>query len=317
MNNKQITITLKVSPNTIEEMKEFLNDSIREKTPPYAIFQADDCDTVITVYQSGKAVFQGKDADLSSSFWIEREKYLNPNKALETTNSQDKVKEDKKDDNPLKLRINSIGSDEVGTGDFFGPIVVTATYVSKENIDFLLELKVKDSKKMSDKDIIKVVPEIIKKIPYHTYILSNSEYNKVYGTDMNMNKMKAVLHNKVLNEFTKDNKYQYDYAVIDQFEVPRSYYNHIKGAINNVGKITFLTKAEDKCLSVACASLISRYIFLSQMNKLSKEVGFTLPKGAGPLVDDAAKKIVNMYGINKLKSIAKLNFNNYKKLIEK
>ena len=317
MNNKQITITLKVSPNTIEEMKEFLNDSIREKTPPYAIFQADDCDTVITVYQSGKAVFQGKDADLSSSFWIEREKYLNPNKALETTNSQDKVKEDKKDDNPLKLRINSIGSDEVGTGDFFGPIVVTAAYVSKENIDFLLELKVKDSKKMSDKDIIKVVPEIIKKIPYHTYILSNSEYNKVYGTDMNMNKMKAVLHNKVLNEFTKDNKYQYDYAVIDQFEVPRSYYNHIKGAINNVGKITFLTKAEDKCLSVACASLISRYIFLSQMNKLSKEVGFTLPKGAGPLVDDAAKKIVNMYGIDKLKSIAKLNFNNYKKLTEK
>ena len=317
MNNKQITITLKVSPNTIEEMKEFLNDSIREKTPPYAIFQADDCDTVITVYQSGKAVFQGKDADLSSSFWIEREKYLNPNKALETTNSQDKVKEDKKDDNPLKLRINSIGSDEVGTGDFFGPIVVTATYVSKENIDFLLELKVKDSKKMSDKDIIKVVPEIIKKIPYHTYILSNSEYNKVYGTDMNMNKMKAVLHNKVLNEFTKDNKYQYDYAVIDQFEVPKSYYNHIKGAINNVGTITFLTKAEDKCLSVACASLISRYIFLSQMNKLSKEVGFTLPKGAGPLVDDAAKKIVNMYGINKLKSIAKLNFNNYKKLTEK
>ena len=317
MNNNQITITLKVSPNTIEEMKEFLNDSIREKTPPYAIFQADDCDTVITVYQSGKAVFQGKDADLSSSFWIEREKYLNPNKALETTNSQDKVKEDKKDDNPLKLRINSIGSDEVGTGDFFGPIVVTAAYVSKENIDFLLELKVKDSKKMSDKDIIKVVPEIIKKIPYHTYILSNSEYNKVYGTDMNMNKMKAVLHNKVLNEFTKDNKYQYDYAVIDQFEVPRSYYNHIKGAINNVGKITFLTKAEDKCLSVACASLISRYIFLSQMNKLSKEVGFTLPKGAGPLVDDAAKKIVNMYGIDKLKSIAKLNFNNYKKLTEK
>ena len=27
--------------------------------------------------------------------------------------------------------------------------------------------------------------------------------------------------------------------------------------------ITFMTKAEDKCLSVACASLISRYIFLN------------------------------------------------------
>ena len=29
----------------------------------------------------------------------------------------------------------TIGSDEVGTGDYFGPIVVSATYVSKENID--------------------------------------------------------------------------------------------------------------------------------------------------------------------------------------
>ena len=35
----------------------------------------------------------------------------------------------------IPLRINSIGSDEVGTGDYFGPIVVTATYVEKENID--------------------------------------------------------------------------------------------------------------------------------------------------------------------------------------
>ncbi|MGI6329962.1 MAG: hypothetical protein ACOXZR_03915 [Bacilli bacterium] len=27
---------------------------------------------------------------------------------------------------------NSIGTDEVGTGDYFGPIIVTATYVKKE-----------------------------------------------------------------------------------------------------------------------------------------------------------------------------------------
>ena len=169
---------------------------------------------------------------------------------------------------------------------------------------------------MSDKDIIKVVPEIIKKIPYHTYILSNSEYNKVYGTDMNMNKMKAVLHNKVLNEFTKDNKYQYDYAVIDQFEVPRSYYNHIKGAINNVGKITFLTKAEDKCLSVACASLISRYIFLKEFDKLSDSLHIPLPKGAGANVDVIGEEIVDKYGQDKLKEVAKLNFANTERILK-
>ena len=34
-------------------------------------------------------------------------------------------------------------------------------------------------------------------------------YNDNYGKDMNMNKIKAVLHNKVLTEMVKDNDYDY------------------------------------------------------------------------------------------------------------
>ena len=149
MQQQQKTITLKVSDKTKEQMLEFFEDLKREKTPPYAIFQAQDGDTVITLYESGKAVFQGKDADLSSDFWIATEK-INSGSAT-TTDSRDKKKEDKPN-KILPIRINSIGSDEVGTGDYFGPIVVTASYVSKENIDFLLELKVKDSKNLTDED---------------------------------------------------------------------------------------------------------------------------------------------------------------------
>ena len=189
--NKQTTITLKVSEKTKEQMIEFFNDLKKPKTPPYAIFQAKDGDTTVTLYESGKAVFQGTDADLSSDFWIATEK-INSGSAT-TTNSNDKKKEEK----PKKiipLRINSIGSDEVGTGDYFGPIVVTASYVSKENIDFLLDLKVKDSKKLTDEQILKIVPQIIKKIPYKTYILTNENYNKNYQS-YNMNMMKAILRN--------------------------------------------------------------------------------------------------------------------------
>ena len=39
--------------------------------------------------------------------------------------------------NTLEFNMSTIGSDEVGTGDYFGPIVVTATFVSKDNIEFL------------------------------------------------------------------------------------------------------------------------------------------------------------------------------------
>ena len=198
MKQKQTTITLKVSEKTKKQMLEFFDDLKRPKTPPYAVFQAQDGDTVVTLYESGKAVFQGRDADLSSDFWIATEK-INSGKA-ETTNSQNKKKETEY--NPLPLRINSIGSDEVGTGDYFGPIVVTSSYVSKENIDFLLELRVKDSKKLTDIDILKIVPQIIKVIPYKTYILNNKEYNTQYK-NYNMNAMKAILHNKVLYELAQ------------------------------------------------------------------------------------------------------------------
>jgi len=313
MKQKAITKVLKVCDKTKEQMIEFFEYSKREKTPPYAVFQAVDGDTIVTLYESGKVVFQGIDADLASDYWIETEKINSGNNAL----IEKKEKEKKDEKKALPIRINSIGSDEVGTGDYFGPIVVTSAYVSKENIDFLIDLKVKDSKKLTDEQIIKIVPEIIKKIPYHTLVLTNKQYNEYHNNGMNMNKIKAVLHNKVLYELIKDNKYKYDYIVVDQFEYPKAYMSHIKESKNQVKNIFFMTKAEDKCLSVACASMISRYIFLQEMNKLGKEVNMFLPKGASSLVDETAKKIVEKYGFYKLENIAKLNFKNTEKVKNK
>lgn len=310
LKQQQTTITLKVSEKTKNQMEKFFQDLKKEKTPPYAVFQAKDGDTTVTLYESGKAVFQGKDADLSSDFWIATEK-INSGQA-QTTNSNNK-KQKEKPKKVLPIRINSIGSDEVGTGDYFGPIVVTASYVSKENIDFLIDLKVKDSKKLTDTQILEIVPKIIKKIPYKTYIISNEDYNKNYK-NYNMNQMKAILHNKVLYEIRKNN-YPYDYTVVDQFEPPKSYYNHIKSSTQKITDIFFLTKAEDQCLSVATSSLISRYIFLKEMDKLSKKIGITLPKGANPKVDETGKIIVEKFGADTLKKIAKLNFKNTNKIL--
>lgn len=70
-----MTVTLKVSDNTKLEMIEFFENCKREKTPPYAVFQADDADCVVTLYESGKAVFQGISADISARMWIERKTF--------------------------------------------------------------------------------------------------------------------------------------------------------------------------------------------------------------------------------------------------
>ena len=313
MANKVITKVLVVGDKTKEMMIDYFNEFKREKTPQYAIFQADDGDTVVTLYQSGKAVFQGKDADLAADFWIETEK-INSGKAI--VSSSDEKKEKKELVRKIPLNVSSVGSDEVGTGDFFGPIVVTATYVSKENVDFLLELGVKDSKKMSDEQIKKIVPKIIEKIPYNTYILTNKQYNDMYDKDMNMNKMKAILHNKVLSNFANKKIYQYDYIVVDQFESAKSYYFHLRDVPFKVYDITFLTKAEDQCLSVACASLISRYVFLKEMKKIEKSINMVIPKGASDEVNNVAMDIISKYGKTKLYEIAKMNFKNVEKIIK-
>lgn len=309
-----MTITLKVSEETKEKMIEYFEDLKRPTTPNYAVFQAVDGDSVVTLYESGKCVFQGKDADLASQFWVETEK-INSGKAV-TTNSDDKKKKDKLDINSIDSKVyysNTIGSDEVGTGDYFGPIVVCATYVNKENIPFLEELGVKDSKKLTDDKILEIVPQIIKVIPYECIILSNKEYNDNYSVDMNMNKIKAVLHNKVLMKMTS--KYTSDYVVVDQFAKPFVYFNYLKET-NYYKNITFMTKAEDKCLSVACASLISRFVFLKEFDKLSNSINMFLLKGASDKVDELGLKIVEKYGFDKLHDIAKLNFKNTEKIKE-
>lgn len=308
---KTITKVIRVDDETKKLMNNFYQDMKREKTPPYAIFQADTGDTIVTLYQSGKAMFQGVSADIESSMWesIKKDK-SDIDYFIDTPKKEIKREEEIS----IPINISSVGSDEVGTGDYYGPIVVTASYVNKDNIPFLEELGVKDSKKLSDEQILKIVPKIIKKIPYKTIMLSNKEYNDNYGKDMNMNKIKAVLHNKVLTEMTINNTY--DYIVVDQFEPEKSYYNHLSEVTSPLKGITFITKAEDKCLSVAVSSLISRYIFIKEMDKLGDKYGIFLPKGANYYVEDVGIKLVNKYGEKILHDIAKLNFSNTDRILK-
>lgn len=312
---KQQTIVFKISDNLKDKVIEFYKDRALEKHPPYSVFQVKDYDCVITLYESGKLMFQGIGADIEASYWMEEERILNKR----DLQSELKAEQDKKDKKAEELNddrfknISTIGSDEVGTGDYFGPIIVTASFVDIKKKSFLYELGVRDSKKITDEKIIAIAPTLIKEFPHVTYILTPSDYNRLGIT--NMNKVKAILHNKVLYAL-KEKNYNYDKIVVDQFCFPVKYYEHIKATPNKVTNITFTTHAEDKCLSVAVSSIISRYIFIKEMEKLAKEMNINIPKGAGANVDEVGVKIVKQYGINKLNELAKLNFKNTEKIKE-
>ena len=296
-----MNVVIKVNDEVKEKMIEYYKDKMRDKKIPYVVFQAEEEDTVITMYESGKVMFQGKSADVDASMW-----------GIVSEQAKEK-KEDKT--TTLYHNCSSVGSDEVGTGDYFGPIVVTASYVKKEDVSFLEKLGVGDSKKINDEKIKKIAPEIVKKVKYRSLILTNSEYNAKYTKDVNMNKIKSIMHNKVLYQLIHEENPKYDYIIIDEFAREKRYYEYLKG-INNIQKgITFMTKAEDKNLAVACSSIISRYIFLKEFDKLCDEVKLPLVKGASKDVDKIGEELVAKYGEKKLKEVCKLNFKNTERIL--
>ena len=213
------------------------------------------------------------------------------------------------------MYVNSVGSDEVGTGDYFGPIVVTASYVKKDDVSYLKEIGCMDSKQITDEKILQIAPLIAKKIKYKSVVLSNLDYNK-YHSLYNMNKVKAILHNKVLLEMMEE-KPNVDVIIVDEFAKEFVYYSYLKDAKKVQRGITFMTKAENKNMAVACSSIICRYLFLKEYKKLEETLNTKLPKGAGLEVDKVGKDLVSRFGEEILDKVAKKSFKNTERILEK
>ena len=207
-------VVLKVSEQTREKMIKYYEDKKRDKVIPYVVFQAQDLDTVITMYESGKVMFQGVSADVDADMWRE----------IDGQSKIDKVKLKKEEEK--YYYSSSVGSDEVGTGDYFGPIIVTSAYVRKDQIELIESIGIKDSKKLDDNKILKIAPELIKHIKYKSLIMTNQEYNDKYSDSYNINKIKAIMHNKVLFRMINEENPEYDYIIVDEFAREQRYYEY-------------------------------------------------------------------------------------------
>lgn len=282
--------TLKLSVQQEERLYQTWKEN-QTKTPPYAKWQLKCENCVITCYESGKTVFQGNDALTYASAFMN-------------------VEEVKKNTN--KNQLPQAGSDEVGTGDYFGPVVVCASIVDDTSYVRLKELGVKDSKQLTDQDILKIAPEIIQRIPHSLLIVDNEKYNVVHQTN-NLNAIKAKLHNQAYVNLSK--KYGLpEFKIIDQFCVESSYYKYIQKEPVVIRGIHFETKAENKYISVGTSSIIARYAFLKKMEEMDQKWDMHFCLGAGSNADQCAKEFVKRYGFDALDKVAKTHFKNTEKL---
>ncbi len=296
------TITLELNNEQMNIVLDFYEDFLIDNNNPYAIGRAKIDDCVITFFKSGKVVFQGESASYEASIWSE-------------------IKDDdKKIESPSPINSNYIltthgGSDEVGTGDYFGPISVAATYVSNDDIKYLIELGVKDSKKLSDDKILEIAPKIISKIKYTQLCLDNIKYNELVANGFNMNKIKAYMHNQALSLLIKKNNLNNPRLIVDQFAEKDLYYSYLREVKEVVRNIEFMTKAESSSPAVAAASIIARYSFLKHWELIEKHYNITIPKGAGAAVDTFGQLFIKIHGLEEFKKICKYNFKNTEKVL--
>lgn len=302
---------LLLSDEVMEKMKQYYHKSL---TPPPqgAVFRAKTSYVVITAYKSGKVLFQGKNANEEMDKWSDQSSFVgsnNPKPNKSSTNTMYTPSD--------TLFLSShIGSDEAGTGDYFGPITVASAFISSSQISLLKEIGVKDSKNLTDEKIIQLAKAMVQmRIPYSLLVLHNQKYNSLQKKGWSQGKMKAMLHHHAIrNLLAKIGNSHYEGILIDQFCEPNVYKKHIaseQGELPN--KTYFMTKAESYSIAVAAASIIARASFVKEMDKLSEQVGIELRKGASKLVDQTIAQIIREQGEDVLQTCAKLHFANTQK----
>lgn len=276
---------------------------------PYAHYRLKIPNLTITAYQSGKVVFQGKLAEEHAKAW-----QTGPvNRSQKSANQANKL--------PGNLNATSIliGSDEVGNGSYFGALTVAAVYLNRQQLQRAKAIGVKDSKHLTDGQIIKISQILQDEVKYSLICCNPEEYNQLIGR-YNAVSLKVHLHNQVIkqliNKLNSSEKNQLEGILIDQFTSARNFYQYLQKEETPLQQgLHFIERAESVHLSVASASIIARAAFLQSLTDLGHPYQLTLPSGAGSKVDDFGRKLVAQWGPEVLHHTAKLHFKNTEKIL--
>ena len=207
--------------------------------------------------------------------------------------------------------LDRIGIDESGKGDYFGPLVIAAVFVTPALEQDLALMQVRDSKKISDGRILELAPDIRLLCPHSLVAIGPQRYNELYAKIKNLNRLLAWGHARALENLLQ--QVDCDLAIADQFGDERLILNALQEKGKQI-RLVQRTKAESD-LAVAAASILARADFLQRLDRLSQELSTTLPKGASAAVELAGRMVVKKYGRDRLGSVAKLHFKTTKQVL--
>ncbi len=185
------------------------------------------------------------------------------------------------------------GSDESLKGDTFGGLVVAAVKADNALRQKLQELGAQDSKELSDAEIIPLAEKIRSIAPCEVRSILPEEYNKHHG---GITSLLNKLHGECARDLASGKSSKH---VVDKYP---------GCAVGDVQE----EKAESKYVEVAAASILARAAALQQLDFLSTDAGFPLPKGSTHV--QGALQRLKEKGVN-MSRFVKIDFRNVKEFL--
>ncbi len=266
------------------------------ETKPYTIFAAKKDKTTVAVYEKGpKILIQGKGTGEFIRFILEPEILGEAKLGYE-------------EELQPEMFAAHFGIDESGKGDFFGPLVIAGAYVDRGIARAWRDAGIQDSKVISSDARIGALADVIRQTPGATHnviMIGPERYNVLYHKFGNLNRLLAWGHARVIENLLEARP-DCPRALSDQFANPAL----IRRALLEKGRGIQLeqrTKAESDP-AVAAASILAREAFINALERLGREFGMKLPRGASAEVKRVATELVAKHSASVLERLCKVHF---------
>jgi ribonuclease HIII len=293
---EQNTVSIKLDKAQIENFRKIMETLgwipkiIKNDYIDYAFTSPEG--SVATLYSSGKLVLQGKE---------------------DFTPTITHIKANRGESEFIQPHI---GVDEVGKGDYFGPLVVVACYVNNEFADKLSQLGFDDSKKFTDNKIKKLYEQVKDYPYYYPSVVHPAEYNDLVNKDGNVSIVLAKQHSKCIEKTLKDLQSKdipCESVVIDQFSSSK---NRILNELGELGKLVNVVQFHkgESDIAVAAASIIARGIFVEEFEKMGEKYNFNFPKGASNVIDSGLS-FIQKHSSEELRNVAKVGFKTTQRIL--